>query len=330
MQRAGRAGRVAPGVCLRLYPAAFLKDTAVMPAFTPAEIERTSLLNLVLKVKTIAPDAPPAALLDEAIQPPTTARVAAAVDALGALGALATAADGGRPPSAAAGSLSEGGACARVTTLGRLVASLPVSVPMGRLLVLGEAFGCGRQAALLAALLTLPDPFLQPYTRAAAAPAAEPATDGAAEAAAAAEDVGFFKPRLVHFTARGCSDPLAALALFDEWQRVLSTGGPPAAAQYAQAPRASATLPPHLGHAAAAPLRPSAAAPTLPLRTGAARLVQAPLRDRVLVARALLAAEARAPRERLVAAAAGHFRRRRRPEPAHPAGVGDSTRSTRN
>ena len=54
-QRAGRAGRVAPGVCLRLYPGAWMSDEAMMPAFTPAEMQRTSLLNLILKV-------PPASL----------------------------------------------------------------------------------------------------------------------------------------------------------------------------------------------------------------------------------------------------------------------------
>ncbi len=52
-QRAGRAGRVAPGVCLRLYPAEFLVDESLMPAYTPAEMQRTSLLNLILKVTSL-------------------------------------------------------------------------------------------------------------------------------------------------------------------------------------------------------------------------------------------------------------------------------------
>lgn len=238
IQRAGRAGRVAPGVCLRLFPAAYMKDLSVMPAYTPAEMERTSLLNLVLKVKMMEPAVPPAQLLNEAIQPPTCSRVAAAVTALSALGALSTLPATGAPPPAAA---HNAGLDARVTPLGRLVAALPVSVPIGRLLVLGEALGCGREGALLAAMLTLPDPFLQPYTRAdgAAAAAADAPADGTAEAEAAAEDATFFKPRLALFTSRGCSDPLASLALFEEWQRRLSAGGPPAAAQYAQSQKAS-------------------------------------------------------------------------------------------
>ena len=50
MQRAGRAGRVAPGVCLRLFPQSFLDKPAIMPSYAPAEMERTALLNLLLKV----------------------------------------------------------------------------------------------------------------------------------------------------------------------------------------------------------------------------------------------------------------------------------------
>ena len=77
----------------------------------------------------------------------------------------------------------------------------------------------GAHRAVIAALLSLPDPFLQPYTRADAAPADG---DYEAEAKLLSDDISFFKPRLAHFTKRGCSDALATLAMFDEWQRVLS------------------------------------------------------------------------------------------------------------
>jgi len=219
MQRAGRAGRVAPGVCLRLFPQSFLDNPAIMPSYAPAEMERTALLNLLLKVRLMDPTAPAASVLSEAIQPPSAARVDAALRRLVALGAL-----------------SGSGEATRVTSLGRLIAALPVSAPLGRLLVLGDAFGCGRQTAVIAALLSLPDPFLQPYTRADAAPADG---DYEAEAKLLSDDISFFKPRLAHFTKRGCSDALATLAMFDEWQRVLSDDGPPAAAQYAHSQHAS-------------------------------------------------------------------------------------------
>ena len=128
IQRAGRAGRVAPGVCLRLYPTSFLSNPAIMPAFTPAEMQRTSLSNLILKVKMIDPLGAPAALLREAIAPPTQTRVDEAVTSLVRLGAMTA------------------GTPARVTPIGKLVAALPVSVSLGRLMLLGEALGCGRQA----------------------------------------------------------------------------------------------------------------------------------------------------------------------------------------
>ena len=97
-QRAGRAGRVAPGVCLRLYPSAWLEDACVMPAYTPAEMQRTSLLNLILKVKMIDADAPPALLLDgdgtrwaSPARPPLCDAVPFSVQG------VASAAAGGRP-----------------------------------------------------------------------------------------------------------------------------------------------------------------------------------------------------------------------------------------
>lgn len=49
-QRAGRAGRVRPGKCWRLYPQAFYDG--YMPPHTLAEMLRTPLEELVLQVRT--------------------------------------------------------------------------------------------------------------------------------------------------------------------------------------------------------------------------------------------------------------------------------------
>ncbi|KAJ1625897.1 P-loop containing nucleoside triphosphate hydrolase protein, partial [Pavlovales sp. CCMP2436] len=183
-QRAGRCGRLGPGLCLRLFAKA-LCDAEEAPAdgegaagslgvgwqsgrmleFTVPEMQRTSLANLVLKVKLMQPGASAAQVLAEALEPPEVAALTSATAELVALGTLAA---GGRV----------------VTPLGALVAALPCSAQMGRLCVLGEALGLGRQSAVLAAALSLPDIFLQPFR--APAPTPPPPTDDADSAAAAA------------------------------------------------------------------------------------------------------------------------------------------------
>ena len=70
-QRAGRAGRVMPGVCFRLYSK--VAHDKAMPRFAPPEMLRTSLLTLVLKVKIMDKgdgDRNVGSLLLECIQPP--------------------------------------------------------------------------------------------------------------------------------------------------------------------------------------------------------------------------------------------------------------------
>ena len=49
-QRAGRCGRVAPGVCIRLYTE---EDFDVRPEFTEPEILRTNLASVILQMTAI-------------------------------------------------------------------------------------------------------------------------------------------------------------------------------------------------------------------------------------------------------------------------------------
>ena len=51
-QRAGRCGRVANGICIRLYDE---KDFADRPRFTDPEILRSSLAGVILRMKSAAP-----------------------------------------------------------------------------------------------------------------------------------------------------------------------------------------------------------------------------------------------------------------------------------
>ena len=51
-QRAGRCGRVADGICIRLYDEA---DFAARPRFTDPEIVRSSLAGVILRMKSLEP-----------------------------------------------------------------------------------------------------------------------------------------------------------------------------------------------------------------------------------------------------------------------------------
>jgi ATP-dependent helicase HrpB len=123
-QRAGRAGRTAPGRCIRLYT-----DLSRRPAFDEPEITRSDLaeLRLVLALSGIE-EASELAWLT----PPPAAALAAAEALLTAIGAL----EGNQP-----------------TPLGRSLARLPLPPRLGRVLLEARRRGVGERAAALLALL---------------------------------------------------------------------------------------------------------------------------------------------------------------------------------
>ncbi|WP_085864877.1 ATP-dependent helicase HrpB [Pseudooctadecabacter jejudonensis] len=118
-QRAGRAGRVAPGVAYKLWARA--EDGALL-AYPPAEIETADLTGLALELANWGSDALPF------LTPPPAAALAEARALLADLGAL------------------EGG---RITDHGRALARLPLHPRLGHMVTLG-----GAAAAPLAALLS--------------------------------------------------------------------------------------------------------------------------------------------------------------------------------
>jgi ATP-dependent helicase HrpB len=134
-QRAGRAGRQAPGVCLRLWPA---WEQPALPERETPEIARVDLAGPALQLTSWGESDLEAFDWFEA---PDPAALDAAVLLLRQLGALD---DRG------------------VTALGRTLARLPVHPRLGRLLAEGQRLGHPREAALLAALLSERDPFLRP------------------------------------------------------------------------------------------------------------------------------------------------------------------------
>jgi ATP-dependent helicase HrpB len=131
-QRAGRAGRQGPGLCLRLWPA---WEHATLPEREMPEILRVDLATPALQL--LAWGETDLAAFDwfEAPDP------AALASALLLLRRLEATDDHG------------------VTETGRLLARMPVHPRLGRLLVEGHRLGYPREAALLAALLSERDPF---------------------------------------------------------------------------------------------------------------------------------------------------------------------------
>lgn len=152
-QRAGRAGRQGPGLCLRLWPA---REQAARPPHETPEIARVDLAGPALQL--LAWGETDLAAFGW-FEPPAVDSLAAARRLLVRLGALVEDSEN-----------SEGGGSERagLTRLGRRMARLPVHPRLARLLLEGERLGVPRDAALLAALLAERDPFVRPPRRPAA------------------------------------------------------------------------------------------------------------------------------------------------------------------
>ena len=142
-QRAGRCGRVAAGICVRLYAE---EDFASRPAFSDPEILRSSLAAVILRMAALGlPDVAAFPFLD----PPAPRAIADGYQLLQELGAI--------DPSR------------QLTALGRELAELPVDPRIGRIIVAGRDLGCLAEALVIAAALSVPDPRERPLDKQAAA-----------------------------------------------------------------------------------------------------------------------------------------------------------------
>jgi len=138
-QRAGRCGRVGPGICVRLYSE---DDFKSRPAFTEPEIQRSNLANVILQMH--------AARLGDIeafpfIDPPDSRFVRDGVRLLEELEALTP-----------AGGLSE---------IGRQLARLPVDPRYGRILIAAQSLGCVREALVIVSGLSIQDPRERPLAK---------------------------------------------------------------------------------------------------------------------------------------------------------------------
>ncbi|QBI19774.1 ATP-dependent RNA helicase HrpA [Egibacter rhizosphaerae] len=149
-QRAGRCGRLGPGICIRLYAE---EDFEARPEFTDPEVQRTNLASVILQMTALG--------LGEVedfpfLDPPDQRRVRAAEQLLAELGAVERTAD--------AEAEGETGP-RRLTPIGRTLARLPVDPRLGRMLVEADRRGCVREVLVLVAALSLQDPRQRPEKR---------------------------------------------------------------------------------------------------------------------------------------------------------------------
>jgi ATP-dependent helicase HrpA len=144
-QRKGRSGRVADGVCIRLYSE---KDYLERPRFTQPEIQRANLADVILRLKAFG-------LGDierfPFINMPAAKSIRAGYALLDELGALEE---------------SKGDADSRaLTSLGRELARLPVDPTVGRMILQARAEKAVREVLVIAAGLSIQDPRERPLEK---------------------------------------------------------------------------------------------------------------------------------------------------------------------
>ncbi len=148
-QRAGRCGRVAPGVCIRLYSE---EDFASRPLFTEPEILRTNLASVILQMAA-------AELGDIAsfpfVEAPDRTQVSDGLRLLTELGALHGSEREGARRNRVEGEV-------RLTKVGQRLAAIPVDPRMGRMLLAAERQGCLKEMLVVVAGLSIPDPRERP------------------------------------------------------------------------------------------------------------------------------------------------------------------------
>jgi ATP-dependent helicase HrpA len=130
-QRAGRCGRVANGICIRLYDE---KDFAGRPRFTDPEILRSSLAGVILRMKSlhlgVVEDFP-------FIDAPSGRAIADGYQLLGELGAVDDKNE--------------------LTPMGRELSKLPLDPRVGRMILEARARGALSEVLVIASALSLQD-----------------------------------------------------------------------------------------------------------------------------------------------------------------------------
>ncbi|KAL7495788.1 hypothetical protein ACHAWT_004152 [Skeletonema menzelii] len=141
-QRAGRAGRVQPGMCLKLYSS----NTAeyIMKAESEPELRRVPLEEVCMSILASGFSQNCMQFLSQAPQPPSIDSVRAAVEVLHQVGAV-----------------EAGNEIERLTPLGLHLAKLPVDVRIAKMMIFGVLFCSIDPVLTIAASLSSKSPFAE-------------------------------------------------------------------------------------------------------------------------------------------------------------------------
>lgn len=132
-QRKGRAGRTGPGVCYRLYSE---EEYQALEKYSTPELQRVPLDSLLLQMVSMGlPDARKFPF----IEPPAMENIENSILSLKQQGALT--------------------ACEKLTSMGKMLARLPVDIPLGKMLIMGSLFHQAQPVLSLAAALSVQTPF---------------------------------------------------------------------------------------------------------------------------------------------------------------------------
>lgn len=152
-QRAGRCGRVAPGICVRLYSE---DDFLARPEYTDPEILRTNLAAVILQMTS--------AKLGDIRKFPFIERPDERYinDGLNLLQELHALAPQGKRRNKSGANKRGGNNGPRLTTVGRQLAQLPLDPRLARMVLAANEFGCMQEVMVIVAALSIQDPRERP------------------------------------------------------------------------------------------------------------------------------------------------------------------------
>ena len=142
-QRKGRCGRVQRGVCIRLYSE---EDFESRPLFTPPEIQRANLAEVILRMLSLRLGSP---ALFPFLDAPGDRSIKDGFDVLVELGAV-----------------TRNGQDHELTIKGKLMARVPLDPRISRMVIEASREGCLQETAAIAAALSIQDPRERPKDKA--------------------------------------------------------------------------------------------------------------------------------------------------------------------